>query len=130
MKAHVSVRVCGVFNIIAGCAGGCFGLLMYGLKDLRLGAGPSEVMVMAYLALLLAGVLSAISGVCLLFSSERARNVAIGLLALAVVLSLIFSVVFVLEAVVGVEPIVVLTGLVALLGIVELFYLWRQRSVK
>ena len=97
MKAHVGVRVCGVFNIIAGCAGGCSGLLMYALKDLQIGPGPgiSEVLVMAFLALLLAGVLSAISGVCLLFSSERARNVAIGLLALAVVLSLIFSGVFV-----------------------------------
>ena len=27
MKAHVGVRVCGVLNILAGCAGGCFGLL-------------------------------------------------------------------------------------------------------
>ena len=108
---------------------------MYALKDLQMGPGPgiSEVLVMAFLALLLAGVLSAISGVCLLFSSERARNVAIGLLALAVVLSLIYCVFIVLEVYPGGEEILMLVGLpglATLLGIIELFYLWRQRSAK
>ena len=80
------VRVCGVLNIIAGCAGGFGGLILQMF-------GPNIIASM----LLLAGVLSAVSGVCLLFSPQRTRSVAIGLLALAVVLSLIFSVFVVME---------------------------------
>lgn len=130
VRSHVGVRVCGVLNIIAGQTIGGGGLL---LTLMILGFGGSVGEVMPALALLLAGGLSTISGVCLFFSSERAQNVALGLLALAVVLSLIYCVFIVLEVhPEGEEALMIigLPGLAALLGIIELFYLWRQRSAK
>ena len=126
------VRVCGVLNIIAGIAGciaGCGGWLATSFAIGWSGRSAGVRDVMAPLAALLAGVLVAISGVCLRSSSERARSVALGVLAVAVVLSLISSVLFLLD--VSFEPFIGLTGLVmTLLGIVELFYLLRQRSAK
>jgi len=116
-----------VLNIIAGQTIGVGGLF---LTLMGLGFGDSVGEVMPALALLLAGGLSTISGVCLLFSSERAQNVALGLLALAVVLSLVYCVFIVLNMYPGGEGILMLIGLpglATLLGIIELLYLWQQR---
>ena len=113
------VRVCGVFNIIAGCAGGFCGMA---LLPFYIGFGACVSEVTALWALLLAGVLAAISGVCLLSSAWR---VALLLLALAVVLSLIFCVLMVGSVVSGEDILFIgLPGLVTLLAIIELFYLW------
>ena len=131
VRSHLGVRVCGVLNIIAGCAGGCLGLV-FTLLTIGFGGGIDRGVIVT-LPLLLAGVLSAVSGVCLLFSPQRTRSVAIGLLALAVVLSLTFSVFFVLEFHLDGEETLMfigLPGLVTLLAIAELFYLWRWRSAK
>ena len=113
-----SEPVCGMLNIIVGIAAGLGGLLITGLIR-AIGGFVSDGILP--LALLLAGVLS-ISGVCLRFSSERARSVSVGLLALAVVLSLVL-VGFGMEG----DDSILFTlpfGLVALLVIVELVYLW------
>ena len=125
-----AVRLLGVLNTIAGCAGGFVGFqFAFGVLFWASVFGSSAITplgLLFILPLLLAGVLSAISGVCLLFSPERAQSVALWLLAVAVVHSSIHCVFIV--SWVGLDPgslrFVWLPGLVTLLAVIELFYLW------
>ena len=124
--------MCGVFNIIAGQAAVGGGLLM-ALMFSGFGASTSEVMIP--LALLVAGALFTLSGICLLLSSERVWRAALGLLALAIVFTLPW-VFMVFEEGLGPDDdwmsvfFLWLPGLVALLALIEMFYLWQRGSAK
>jgi hypothetical protein len=138
MMKPSNVRVCGVLNILVGgtvfCLGGFCGAAYYVAASMY--GGDVSYLMVAF-AVMLAGVLSVISGGCLFFSSERARLAAIGLLALAVVVSLTYFV-FIVWLVVPMDGLISLVrddfnllafwlpALVLLLGFVELFYLKRE----
>lgn len=127
MKAHVGVRLCGMFSIIAGLTGfvGAGGVLLLSVVGHLSGFGPMGFgadefnFVPESSTVALAGVSAAVSGVFLLKSSEGPLA-AIVSLALVVVFSLSFCVV------VGwaeLKWLLLPVGLVVLLAIVETFYL-------
>ena len=89
------------------------------------GASTSEVMIP--LALLVAGALFTLCGICLLHYSERVWKAALGLLALAIV----FTLSWVFTAFEGGQVLFFwLPALVALLALIELFYLWQRGPAK
>ena len=127
------VRVCGVLNIIVGCVVGCAGGLgvLWFLVLMMVYPGDTWWLLTLPAAVLLAGILSISSGACLLESSECVPSVALIPLALATVVALsLFVYVAYMERFDFLLNAAGLLGLLPLLGIVELFYLWRQRSVK
>jgi hypothetical protein len=103
---------------------------------MAVGFGGSGIEVTAMKALIVAGVLFAISGVWLLLSSVHTRNGPLRLLVLAVVFTLPFNFMMLFKE--GLpdprDDLMVLffwlPGLVALLALYEVFYLWQRGSAK